>query len=147
MLEKSVGPNSGEPDLARDGRMATRCREADDASLQKLSGEIVAQLVGLTFDVPADEIWAATRRRAPVARARQVAMYLAHVVCGLTLTEVGVLFRRDRTTVSHACSTVEDSRDNPEVDRCLDCLEYAIGKIFAATAICPRHKRRVTGDW
>ena len=30
-------------------------------------------------------------------------MYLAHVGCGVSLTEVGHLFERDRTAVSHAC--------------------------------------------
>jgi hypothetical protein len=37
---------------------------------------------------------APTRRSPRAAFARQVAMYLAHVVCGLSLTEVGTMFAR-----------------------------------------------------
>ena len=50
-------------------------------------------------------------------------MYLAHVGCGLTFTEVGQLFERDRTTVAHACSCVEDRREIPPFDRALELLE------------------------
>lgn len=70
----------------------------------------------------------ASRRAAPIAFARQIAMYLAHVACGLTLTEVGRGFARDRTTVAHACRLVEDRRDRPEMDLALDYLEAAIAE-------------------
>src|SRR5882757_6457100 len=61
--------------------------------------------------------------RLHIAFARQVAMYLAHVAWGLTLTDVGHLFSRDRTTVAHACGLIEDSRDDPMLDRSLELLE------------------------
>ena len=50
-------------------------------------------------------------------------MYLAHVAFGLTLTEVGQVFARDRTTVAHACSLIEDLRDDLAFDRSLELLE------------------------
>ena len=59
-------------------------------------------------------------------------MYLAHVTCGLSLTEVGQVFARDRTTVAHACSRVEDQRDDPAFDRALELLEGIL------RACCPR---------
>jgi chromosomal replication initiation ATPase DnaA len=65
-------------------------------------------------------------RSASVARARQVAMYLAHVAFGLSLTEVGRLFSRDRTTVAHGCSVIEALRDDPDMDRALDVMERAV---------------------
>lgn len=55
--------------------------------------------------------------------ARQTAMYLAHVVGQLTLNDVAALFRRDRTTVSHACVNIEDRRDSPLFDLQLDYME------------------------
>lgn len=61
-----------------------------------------------------------------MALARQTAMYLAHVGCSLSLTEVGTLFERDRTTVAHACALIEDRRDNPDFDRALELLERAV---------------------
>jgi chromosomal replication initiation ATPase DnaA len=70
-----------------------------------------------------------TRGRSRAAFARQVAMYLAHVAFGLTLTTVGRAFRRDRTTVSHACALVEDARDDPEIDRTLELLEAIVKRL------------------
>ena len=75
------------------------------------------------FMIPGCELWSDRRGNRRVAFARQVAMYLAHVVCGLTLPEVGALFARDRTTVAHACGLIEDRRDDPGFDRALDLLE------------------------
>lgn len=53
-------------------------------------------------------------------------MYLAHVACGLTMTQTGELFRRDRTTVAHGCGAVEDLRDDPVLDRALTILEAVL---------------------
>jgi len=68
-------------------------------------------------------------RAGSVALARQTAMYLSHVAFGLTFTETGRLFDRDRTTVAHACAVVEDLRDNPAMDRALTILETALFKL------------------
>jgi chromosomal replication initiation ATPase DnaA len=59
-------------------------------------------------------------------------MYLAHVVCGLSLTKVDTLFARDRTTVAHACSVVEDRRDDPDLDGRLEHLEHAVASLIDA---------------
>ena len=65
--------------------------------------------------------------------ARQVAMYLAHVAWGLTLTEAGHVFARDRTTVAHACGLVGDSRDDPVLDRSLELLEGVLRSFSPAS--------------
>lgn len=65
-------------------------------------------------------------RRPPIARARQLAMYLSHVMLGRTLAEVGHAFGRDRTTVSYACAVVEDLRDDPHFDAEVTSLEQQI---------------------
>ena len=93
-----------------------------------LARRVVEQTVATTFQVPLRELRARTRRKAPVAFARQVAMYLAHVELGLSLTIVAAQFGRDRTTVSHACGRVEDRRDDPAVDTALFCLTAAIAR-------------------
>ena len=49
-------------------------------------------------------------------------MYLTHVGFGLSLTEVGGLFGRERTRWP-TLRTVEDRRDDARLDRCLDALE------------------------
>src|SRR5947208_7954986 len=70
--------------------------------------EMLEQAVSRVFIVAGCDLWSETRGRPHAAFARQVAMYLAHVAWGLTLTEVGNVFVRDRTTVAHACGLVED---------------------------------------
>jgi chromosomal replication initiation ATPase DnaA len=67
-----------------------------------------------------------TRCGAAVAEARQLAMYLVHVLLSRTYAEVGALFGRDRTTVSHACAHIEDLREAPEFDAEVARLEAAL---------------------
>ncbi len=78
------------------------------------------------FGIEAGALWQGTRGVRDIAAARQVAMYLAHVCCGMTLTEVGAMFGRDRTTVAHGCLKVETRRDDPSFDRALDLLGWAL---------------------
>ncbi len=91
--------------------------------------EAIEQAVVQVFGVGQEDLRRITRGRANVALARQVAMYLAHVVCGMTLTDTGRLFGRDRTTVAHACSVIEDRRDDPLFDRALDLLGWVVPAI------------------
>lgn len=83
------------------------------------------------FGVAEGDLFRSSRGKARVALARQTAMYLAHVSCRLTLTDVGLVFRRDRTTVAHACSVVEDRRDDPVFDRALELLEWIVPTLVA----------------
>jgi chromosomal replication initiation ATPase DnaA len=92
----------------------------------------IGPVVAAAFAIEIGELWAPTRRSPRVAFARQVAMYLAHVVCGLSLTRVGVMFARDRTTVAHACGVVEDRRDDPELDGWIEHLEHAVLSLLDA---------------
>lgn len=96
----------------------------------RLPEQIVRNLLEHTvthaFGIGGPQFWGLTRGHPHVALARQVGMYLAHVTFELSLTEVGNLFARDRTTVAHACSVVEDRRDDPTFDRALDLIETAI---------------------
>lgn len=87
--------------------------------------------VAQVFGIEPAAIGKNTRGRAREALARQTAMYLAHVACGLKLTDVGRLFQRDRTTVSHACAVIEDRRDDPRFDRALELLELVAQSLTA----------------
>jgi hypothetical protein len=62
-------------------------------------------------------------------------MYLAHVGCGVSMTEVGYLFERDRTTVAHAYGLVEDKRDDPDFDYRLNHLERAVSSLIDALSM------------
>lgn len=58
------------------------------------------------------------------ALTRQIAMYLIHVLLGRPQEVVGVLFDRERTTVSYACAAVEALRDeDPALDAELTRIE------------------------
>lgn len=100
------------------------CRHPQEAwrTPEGLKG-LLEQTVARAFDVELGLMRSPTRGRARVAMARQVAMYLAHIACGLSLTDVGELFDRDRTTVAHACEVVEDRREEPAFDRAIELLE------------------------
>jgi len=94
------------------------------AAAAALRDRIVA-CVARDFALGEAEVMAKSRGAPRAALARQVAMYLAHVACGLDFAAVGRLFRRDRTTVSHACRVVEDLRDDAWFDRRVAALEHA----------------------
>jgi hypothetical protein len=55
--------------------------------------------------------------------ARQIAMYLAHVLLSRPQHDVALLFDRDRTTVAHAMHVVEDRRDDPRLERLIERIE------------------------
>jgi chromosomal replication initiation ATPase DnaA len=61
-------------------------------------------------------------------------MYLAHVAFGLSLTEAGQLFGRDRSTAAHACRLMESRRDDPRMDTLLVRLEHACATPTSAHA-------------
>ena len=86
----------------------------------------VIALIARERHVPIRLLIHKSRCRSGTARARQLAMYLSHVVLGRTLTEIGDAFGRDRTTVSHACGVIEDMRDDPAFDAEVTALERRI---------------------
>jgi chromosomal replication initiation ATPase DnaA len=104
--------------------MSTR----NSSQRKTLARAAVAQAaVSSALNVALDELLAPTRRAPYVARARQVAMYIAHVACGLSIAEVASSFGRDRSTAVHACRVVEDRREDPRFDQWLADVEAQLG--------------------
>lgn len=102
-------------------------------ALQRPTGlDVLEMAVAAAFAVSPAELRAPTRRSAPSALARQTAMYLAHVAYGLSLTEVGQIFGRDRSTAAHACRRTETRRDDPHMDILLAGLEHTCGALTSA---------------
>ncbi|WP_224406001.1 helix-turn-helix domain-containing protein [Afifella sp. IM 167] len=91
-------------------------------------------LMAATFGVRLPDLRLPRRGLCRVAQARQAAMYLIHVTRGLTLTEVGAHFSRDRTTVAHGCALTEERRDEQAYDRLMECLEFALLRWIGAFA-------------
>ncbi len=96
--------------VAPSGRGRLQCRVAVD---------IVSTFMG----VPAADILSERRAQAPIARARHIAMYLAHVAFQLSLNAVAQGFGRDRTSVSYAVGRIEDERDDRSFDMLLNRME------------------------
>ncbi|SRR6266540_723528 len=89
------------------------------------------------FGVPLAALRASSRRAAPVAEARQAAMYLARTVLGLNYSVIGRACGRDRATVAHACRTIEDHRDDPLFDALIGSLEEMLHAQLRAAAASP----------
>ncbi|MCF3935598.1 chromosomal replication initiator DnaA [Acuticoccus sp. M5D2P5] len=94
--------------------------------------------VAAALNLPVEELGAKTRRTAPVAFARQIAIYCAHVTFGWSLTEAGAIFSRDRTTAAHACRVVEDRRDDDEIDTIVQRVEDVLSMWLATMESCQR---------
>lgn len=82
------------------------------------------------FCVSSKDLRRTGRSPLAVARVRQIAMYVAHTLLGLSMAEVGRGFGRDRTTVLHACHLIEDMREDAEFDRHVVLIERAALAVF-----------------
>jgi len=80
-----------------------------------------------------------SRSRAKVAFARQMAMYLCHVVGRMSIKAVSEEFGRDRTTIAHACNTIEDRRDSPIFDKQIEFLESEMrNRVTSVESVCKK---------
>ena len=96
-------------------------KRRDEVALEMC--ECLIDIVAALFSVSSKELRKPGRTGDAASRVRQVAMYVAHVVLRLTQAEVGLGFSRDRTTVMHACHTIEDLRDDAEFDHVVSMVE------------------------
>lgn len=127
-----------EPEIAAGGRV--RLTPLDEAYLSKLAVrraervfvacDCVLDIAAAFFNVQARELRRPGRGADDISRVRQIAMYAAHVVLGFSMAEVGKGFGRDRTTVMHACHTVEDLRDEDDFDAMVGRLERVVAAAF-----------------
>jgi hypothetical protein len=82
---------------------------------RQVSGETIVTLATVlaaeVWGVRACDLRGTLRGNAHIARARQSAMAALHTVGGLSLTEAGAAFGRDRTTARHAVRVVGDDAD------------------------------------
>lgn len=84
---------------------------------------LVMAAVALEFGVPDIEVYSQTKGTSRSSFARQIAMYLTHIVYEINLARVARTFNRDRSTAGHACKVVEEARDDDLIDEKLLKLE------------------------
>jgi hypothetical protein len=128
-----LSPSLEEPDITtlprsgpRSGARSGSLFDSADFGQRRQMRLAIELAVTQVFGVDHEALERVTRGIAKVALARQVAMYLAHVGCGLSQEAAGNLFRRDRRTVAHACLIIEDRRNNPMFDHALNLLEWMV---------------------
>ncbi len=128
-MQPSTSPEtvklSREPVAGEGVRAAKPCRsQAMTQSEHKIElCECILDITAAMFNVSGRELRKPGRSTLDVSRARQIAMYTCHVSLGLHMTDVGAGFGRDRTTVMHACHTVEDLRDDKDFDAVVSAFE------------------------
>ena len=92
----------------------------------ELNVRLAAGITGFSLGIPSEAILNGEQREHRIARARQVAMYLSHVVLGMSLARIAAATGRDRSTVAYGCHKIEDFRDDPRMDDWLDDLEIRL---------------------
>lgn len=103
--------------LAVDSNQVSTTRGNSDGHEQAIClCDGLINLLSETLEVPSRLLRSTSRCNASVARARQIGMYLAHVSLGLTMAQVASGFARNKSTVVHACHTIEDLRDDEDFD-------------------------------
>ena len=82
---------------------------AVQAEIGKPTIQRITERVGEYFRVDPDDLQSSRRQRG-IVMSRQVSMYLAREMTGLTLDQIGAYFGgRDHSTVLHACRKVQDA--------------------------------------
>ena len=99
--------------------MKSKIKSAQD--IQR--AQLIIAAVTLEFGTPQLDITSNKRGANDVCLARQVSMYLMNVIFGISLTRIGNVFNRDRSTASHACNVIEDYREDPILDKKIARLE------------------------
>ena len=84
---------------------------------------IAQAVVAHAYGVTLEDMSADTRGAPRAALARQIAMYLAHIVFALSVRDVARGFGRKHSTCLHAIQRVEELREDPDLDRTLHFLE------------------------
>lgn len=92
--------------------------------------DCVMDMAAALFNVSGRELRQSGRSPTSVTRVRQIGMYVAHVVLGLSMTDVARGFGRDRKTVQYACHLVEDLRDDAEFEGIILMVERVTAAAF-----------------
>jgi chromosomal replication initiator protein len=86
-------------------------RDYASSDAPALTLDRIAHVTADHFNVSVD-LMRGKRRTNTIALPRQVAMYLARQRTSLSLSDVGAWFKRDHTTVLHACGKIDQMRES-----------------------------------
>ncbi len=114
------------PVIGNKGVFMDNSTHSNPDALVPLRAGMTQIVVAHAYGVTLDELRARKRGARRAALARQVAMYLAHVVFSMNMASVARGFGRDRSTAFHAIQRVEEMREDPELNRTLGWLEATL---------------------
>ncbi|MCU0832372.1 MAG: chromosomal replication initiator DnaA [Rhizobiaceae bacterium] len=120
---------AAEPD-GRMGEWSAAWIEAASPERRAEMCEAVIDLSAALFNVDSKALRRATRCDQDTARVRQIAMYFCNTTLGISLTLIGKVFSRDRTTVGHAVQLIELLRDDRDFDAIMEQGEKVIRAAF-----------------
>ncbi|MGF6172332.1 helix-turn-helix domain-containing protein [Ensifer sp. 4252] len=100
----------------------------------RLTCRLVQNLTAEAVHLAADRMPLLRDKRRARCHVRQIAMYVCHVVLQISQGDIANAFERDRTTVRHACSVVEDRRDAADFDAFVETIERLVALAFATQA-------------
>ena len=101
-----------------------------DAVFNDFVCDVISALLGLEVS----DILSPNRGSAKITFARQLSMYLCHVIGTETLRDIGAYFSRDRTTVAYACRLIEDMRDDAALNNDIEQIEAMMSLIVKPLA-------------
>lgn len=104
-------------------------RESWNVELDTARAQLAAGVAAHALALEREQILAPGRGTNATAFARQVAMYICHVGFNASLARVAFAFRRDRSTVAHACHVIEDRREDPVFDGWIGALEASVREL------------------
>lgn len=96
---------------------------------------VLTQLVAGERRVSMTNLLRRSRGSGRAASARQLAIYLAHVLLRRSQDVVADLFQRDRTTVAHSVQSVEDQRDMPGLEAEIERIEARLQQALPGRAV------------
>ncbi len=100
--------------------------QTDTQDLDAILAKMFIANVALGFGVTNTAVFTKKKVPAHLCYVRQSAMYLMHVVCQYSYGRVGKAFKLHPSTVTYACQTIENFRDDPVFDETLIHLEACI---------------------
>lgn len=112
-------------------RRAAPVATVTDPAIASAMCDGIIDLIAIFFNVSGRQLRSPQRTSRPVSRVRQIGMYVAHVTLGMKMTAVGTGFGRDKSTVVHACHTIEDMRDDEDFDVIVSRVERLISVAFS----------------
>lgn len=114
--------------------MGAPARRADMVNALSLSARqvcrVVADLVDEMLNLTAGREKRGPERRRLACHSRQIAIYVCHVTLSIGQPQIALGFGCHRSTVGHACASVEDRRDNRNYDFFVGAVERAVRAVF-----------------